>query len=105
MNELKIKIIEVKDVTLEDGKKFKAYKTVDKKGKKMDVRFTRDVHNLPTEACTIVVSPDKCNVATNRVYPILWVQEIIRIEGTERRPSNVFDYFDNEYDTTEGVPL
>ena len=105
MNELKIKIIEVKDVTLQDGKKFKAYKTVDKNGKKMDVRFTRDVHNLPTEACTIVVSPDRCNVATNRMYPILWVQEIIRIEETERKPSNVFEYFDNEQDTAEGVPL
>lgn len=103
--DINIKIIEVKEITTKTGQKFNAYKTVDKRGKKMDVRFTRDVTNPPTAPCTLIVEDTKCNVATNRQYPILWIQAIKGIaEATYR--SNVSDYFgDSTEDDGEGVPL
>lgn len=103
--DIKVKIIEVKEVTTKAGQKFNAYKTVDKHGKKMDVRFTRDVTNPPTAPCTLIVEDTKCNVSTTRQYPILWIQAIKGIEETVRK-SNVTDYFgDNAEDDGEGVPL
>lgn len=92
--EKKFKIIEVKDVEIkEKGLKFKAYKTIGKGGKKMDVRFVRNCHNVPTEPCTIVVDESDCNVDTSRMYPILWIKDVIRCEETVRR-NNVDDFFD-----------
>lgn len=100
--EIKIRVIEVKEVTARSGNKFMAYKTVDKRGKKLDLRFTREVTLLPKKPCTIIVNDDKCNVSTNREYPILWVQEVIRIEDTTQRKTNVSEYIgeDDEEDGT-----
>ena len=95
--ERKFKIIEVRDITTRDGKKFKAYKTLANGGKKMDVRFQRTCNNVPTEPCVIVVNEDDCNVDTTRQYPILWVKEVQRIEEFERK-SNVSEYFDSSED-------
>lgn len=93
--ERKFKIIEVKEITTRDGKKFKAYKTIGKGGRKMDVRFVRDCNNVPTEPCVVVVNEENCNVDTTRQYPILWVKSVERIEGFERK-NNTSDYFDAE---------
>lgn len=96
-NTIRFKIIEVTDVQTKDNppRKFKAYKTVDKSGRKMDVRFTHDCSNVPTEVCTIVCIKDNCNVDTRRQYPILWVKEVEEILPIERK-SNVNDFFDDE---------
>lgn len=93
--ERKFKIIEVNEITTKDGKKFKAYKTIGKGGRKMDVRFVRDCNNVPTEPCVVVVNEENCNVDTTRQYPILWVKNVERIEGFERK-NNMSDYFDAE---------
>lgn len=93
MNEIKIKIIEVKSVETKDGKKFNAYKTVGKGGRKMDVRFVQGCQNVPTEPCLIVCEEDKCNVDTSRQYPILWVKNVERIEPIVRK-NNVSEYLD-----------
>ena len=93
--ERKFKIIEVNEITTQDGKKFKAYKTVGKGGRKMDVRFVRDCNNVPTEPCVVVVNEENCNVDTTRQYPILWIKNVERIEGFERK-NNMSDYFDVE---------
>ena len=87
------KIIDVSEHTTKDGRKFSAYKTLAKNGKKMDVRFTRTCTNVPTEPCVIVVRSDMCNVDTTRQYPILWVKDVVEIKDFERT-SNVADYFD-----------
>ena len=92
--ERKFKIIEVRDVTTKDGKKFKAYKTLANGGRKMDVRFVRECKNVPTEPCVIVVEEDMCNVDTTRQYPILGIKDVKRIEDFERK-SNISQYFDN----------
>ena len=93
--ERKFKIIEVNDITTKDGKKFKAYKTIGKGGRKMDVRFVRDCNNVPTEPCVVVVNDENCNVDTTRQYPILWIKNVERIEGFERK-NNTSDYFDED---------
>lgn len=93
--ERKFKIIEVNEITTKDGKKFKAYKTIGRGGRKMDVRFVRDCNNVPTEPCVVVVNEENCNVDTTRQYPILWIKSVERIEGFERK-NNMSDYFDAE---------
>ena len=94
MNEVKFNIIEVKDINIpEKNLKFKAYKTVGKNGRKMDVRFVRNCSNVPEEPCTIVCNAEDCNVDTTRLYPILWVKNVLRIEHTERK-SNLKDFFE-----------
>ena len=92
MSERKFKIIEVNEITTKDGKKFNAYKTIANGGRKMDVRFVRNCNNIPTEPCVIVCEEDQCNVDTTRQYPILWVEDVVRIEAIERK-NNVSDYF------------
>ena len=93
--ERKFKIIEVKEITTTDGKKFKAYKTIGNGGRKMDVRFVYDCNNVPTKPCVVVVNVENCNVDTTRQYPILWIKNVERIEDFERK-NNTSDYFDAE---------
>ena len=100
-----VKIIDVKEVTPPTGQKFKAYKTVDKNGKKMDVKFTRECRNVPTEPCEIIVDDRQANVDTNRQYPCLWVKDVVEIKPLPRK-SNMADFFDIEddpSDSCEGV--
>ena len=91
---MKIKIIEVKEITAKQtGNKFTAYKAVTKQGRKIDCRFTKEVNLVPTEPCYIVVDDDKANVDTNRQYPVLWVKEVKEILPFEST-NNLSDFFD-----------
>lgn len=103
LNERKFRIIEVKEITGKNGNKFTAFKTVGKGGKKMDVRFVRNCTNVPTEPCTIVVNEADANVDTSRLYPILWIKDVIRIEENERK-SNLDDFFGDD-GSAEGEPF
>lgn len=94
-NTIEIKIIECKEITTKDGKKFTAYKTVGKGGRKMDVRFTRACKNVPTEPCTIVVEKDMANVDKTRLYPILWVKDVKEIKENVRK-SNLDEFFGSD---------
>lgn len=93
MKELRIRIIEVKPITTKDGKNFTAYKALTKDGKIIDCKFRQDVQNVPTVPGIIVVDSDKCNVSTNRQYPVLWVQEVKSIEEYVKE-SNSENFFD-----------
>lgn len=97
LDEMKFKVIEVKEITAKNGNKFTAYKTVGKGGKKLDIRFTRTCKNVPTECCTIVVKRENANVDKSRVYPILWIKDVERIEVNERA-SNLDEFFGEEAD-------
>lgn len=90
---IKIKVIEVNDITSKDGKKFKAYKTVGKGGRKMDLRFVNGCQNIPTEPCFINVQNENANVDTSRQFPIVWVKEVESIEPFKRE-SNIAEYFE-----------
>lgn len=96
-----IKIIEAKEITPKSGAKFTAFKTVDKSGKKMDVKFIRDCRNVPTEPCEIIVDDSQANVDTNRQYPCLWIKEVLEIKPLERK-SNMADFFDTA-EAADGV--
>ena len=93
MKELKIRVTEVKPITTKDNKKFTAYKVLTKDGRIMDCKFRQEVTTLPTEPCIIVVDSDKCNVSTNRQYPVLWVQEVKEIQEITKE-SNSESFFD-----------
>lgn len=89
---MEIKIIEVKEITLPDGKKFNAYKALAKGGRKMDCRFVKGCTNVPTEPCVIVVDDNEANVDTTKQYPVLWVKDVKGIKPYERK-NNLNDYF------------
>lgn len=90
---VKIKVLEVKEVSNNDGKKFTAYKTVGTGGRKMDLRFVKGCRNIPTEPCWIFVENENANVDTTRQYPITWVKDVDHIEPFKRE-SNIADYFE-----------
>lgn len=102
MSEIKIKIIEVKELSTKDGNKFNSYKTLNKKGKKMDVRFTRDCSIKPKEPCFVICNEDDCNVDVSRQYPCLWIREALRTEPIIKK-SNVHDFLgsDDQEETEE----
>lgn len=99
---IKIKVIEVTEITPKSGSKFTAFKTVDKNGKKMDLKFTRDSRNIPSEPCEIIVDDTQANVDKNRQYPCLWVKDVLEIRPLPRK-SNMADFFDTVEDEAEGV--
>ena len=89
----KFKIIEVKEISTANGNKFTAFKTVGKGGRKMDVRFRKEIgpDKLPKEPCFIEVEDENCNIDTTRQYPILWIKAIENIIPFER--TNKVDEF------------
>lgn len=99
---IRFKIIEVKDIVTRDGKKFKAYKTVGKGGRKLDVRFVQGCTNVPTEPCTIVVNRSNANVDKTRLYPILWVKNVEAIEANERK-NNLDEFFGDENESAQEI--
>lgn len=93
MKDLHIRIVEVKEIPTKDGRKFTAYKSLDKYGKLMDTKFRKEVKNLPEGPCMLIVDDDKCNVTTNTQYPTLWISEIKAVEPFVRE-SNAAKFFD-----------
>ena len=81
--EKRIKIVEVKNIETKDGKKFTAFKALDKNGKRIDCKFTRTVLNVPTQRCFIYVDDDAFNVDERKEFPVLWVKRINKIENIE----------------------
>lgn len=92
MAEVKFIVAKVEPID-RNGMKFNAYRVVSKGGRLMDCRFVKGCQNVPEKPCVIVCNEDDCNVDTTRMYPILWVKNIIRIEERERT-SNVGQFFD-----------
>lgn len=97
---IKIKVVEVKEMTTKEGRKFKVYKTVDKTGKKMDLKFRQSVTPLPTEPCILLINdPKNVNVDTTKQYPCVWVRGLDGIEELEHK-SNVSEFFEVTDDQT-----
>jgi hypothetical protein len=71
--------VRVKNITTKDGRSFDAFETVGKNGLKINVKFRKEVKNLPTEDSYIIVPLEKMNYAKNTIYPTIWVQEVINI--------------------------
>lgn len=75
MEEKKIKVIVAQRQTKE-GKKFNTYKTVSKNGRLTDLKFTKDVKELPSETCYAHILPDNMNIDKTREFPVVWVKKV-----------------------------
>lgn len=80
---LKIEIYK-KAITTKEGKSFDVFKCIDKMGKKVDLKFTKAVKNLPDDSGFIYVEDDKINLDTHSRYPVYWVKGVENYERFER---------------------
>lgn len=99
---IEFKIIEVKEITAKNGNKFKAYKTVGKGGRKLDVRFVQDCSQIPKEPCIIGVLRSNANVDKSRVFPILWIKDVEYIKENERK-NNLDEFFGDDTEEANEV--
>lgn len=84
-----------------DGGYFTTFQAVKKDKKLIDCRFTKDCENQPRVSCMMLVKTKDINIATNRLYPTLWVKHIIALyyfdaeaeEQTQRQQSEVEEAF------------
>ena len=79
----------------ETHEKFNVYQALTKKGKWVDLRFTKDVpeEKRPLHNCIMVVDREKISVDKMRKFPMVWVSEIHGLKEFDRTVS-VADYFD-----------
>lgn len=71
-------IVKVETKKTLDGKKtFTVYKTVDSKGKLIDVRFTQAANFAPTGRGTVI---GEGNVDKQRQYPCVWFKSVESFE-------------------------
>ena len=75
--------IRVKRITTKDGRTFDAYETIGKNGTRINVKFRKEVKNVPTEDSYIIVPIEKMNYAKNTIYPTIWVHEITSVIPAE----------------------
>ena len=66
-----------------EGRSFNTYKTTTKNGRLMDVKFRKEVKELPTTNCYAIISVDNMNIDSNRQYPVLWVSAVESYESYE----------------------
>ena len=92
----KFKIAKVNEIKAHNGSTFNAYKTVDKNGRFMDLKFQKQCHNVPDSPCWIYVTDENFNIDSNRQFPVMWVKDVEKIEPIAPVSSNVSDYFDPE---------
>jgi len=71
--------VKIKQIITKDGRSFKAYETVGKGGIIINVKFRKEVKNLPSEDGYIIVPLEKMNYAKNTIYPTIWVKEVINV--------------------------
>lgn len=70
----------VNECKTKDGRTFNTYKAVTKNGAIVDLKFRKEVKNLPTEKSIIWVNEDNVNEQKNAQYPTYWVSQIEFIE-------------------------
>jgi len=62
------------------GEKFPTFKTTKKDGKFMNLRFRKEIQDVPVSDCFIYVETENVSIDKNRQYPVLWVHEIDHAE-------------------------
>lgn len=88
-----IKIIK-KTLATKDGKKFDVFKAVQKNGKLIDCKFTKEVKEKPSKSCTIKVDENYMNVDNSRLYACLWIKKIEEIIDNPTDNKGFNDFFD-----------
>lgn len=89
------KIIEIvsKKMKTNDGKEFTSYRAVQKDGKLMDCRFTRDVGAVPDGVVSVEVQPGFFNVSYAKKYPCLWIKKVERFITRDEEVDTYDDLF------------
>lgn len=103
--EVKIKVVEVKDVKLQDGRTFKAYRGALKDGTVMDLKFRQDAQNKPSDRCWIYVSEGNFNVSRRKEYPVIWVTTVNRIEPLASKSSDAELFYSADEAAGEDNPF
>lgn len=98
MNEVKRLKVRVTERNTKDGRKFNTYSTFSKNGRKTELKFKKEVTNLPVKDCYIVVLIQNININTSGEFPVCWVSAIESIEDiatvdAEKNAAAVNDYF------------
>ena len=82
-----------------DGRSFNTYKTYSKNGRAIDLKFTKDVKNVPDKNCFIVCDVDEMSLNTSGEFPILWIRKIesvvdVNSEMAESNRKKINEFFD-----------
>lgn len=90
--------VRVTERTTKEGRKFNAYSTFSKNGRRTELKFTKGVKDVPTEDCYIEVAKTDMNLNTSGEYPVVWVKNVIAIEEiaeviAEKNSQAIDDYF------------
>lgn len=91
---VKVRLVR-KEFEKKDGTKFNVWKAKDKDGKLIDVKFRKEVDNVPESSCVIVLNDFDLSFDSTKLYPCWWIKNIVSIEELERiEKPNVLDYFE-----------
>ena len=90
--------VRVTERTTKEGRKFNTYATFSKNGRKTELKFRKDVKQLPDKDCYIEVAIEAMNLNTSGEYPVLWVSDVIAIHNlesvtAESNAKKINDYF------------
>lgn len=90
--------IRVTEKATADGRKFNTFKTFSKNGRATEVKFRKEVKNVPEKDCFIVVDVDDMNLNTANEFPVVWIKAIQAIEdletgSAEANRDKINDYF------------
>ena len=75
METKRIKVI-VTEKTTKEGKKFNSFETVSKNGRKVTLKFRKEVKDVPTATCYAIVNVDDINVNKSGEFPVVWVKAV-----------------------------
>ena len=90
-------VVIVKEAKTKDGRVFPVYQAVTKNGALVDLKFRKEVKELPTAKSIITVDAANINEEKRTAYPCWWVAKIDSIEpfkvdtaANEKRVADVF---------------
>lgn len=81
METKRIKIVVTERKTAE-GRVFNTYHTFSKNGRRVDVKFRKEV-NAPKENCYIECDVNDMNLNTSGQFPVLWIKAIQNVISAE----------------------
>ena len=92
MLKIEISVKTVRFAGEEKEESFLAYKGFTKKGW-IDLKFTKDVKEVPTKNGYIYVESDNVNVNRTGRFPVIWVKKVEKFEEINFA-QKIEDYFD-----------
>lgn len=111
--ELEIKVVEME--TLDGKKKFNAYKVLGKDGRYMDLKFRKEVVNLPKENGLLYVKSENLSIDNNRKFPATWIhafEKFVPLSSQRTDDKKVAEFFggnevieDDEEDPNDNTPF